>query len=38
LNVGSIGNSGGNQAHSNIMPYLAITFIIALSGVFPSRN
>ncbi len=30
--------SGGNQPHSNIQPYLTINFIIALSGIFPSRN
>ncbi|MCZ6640293.1 MAG: tail fiber protein [Gammaproteobacteria bacterium] len=30
--------SSGNQAHNNIMPFLCINFIIALSGIFPSRN
>lgn len=29
---------GGGQAHTNTAPYLAISFIIALQGVFPSRN
>lgn len=29
---------GGTQPHNNIMPSLSITFIIALSGVFPARN
>lgn len=29
---------GGGQAHNNIQPYLAINFIIAMVGVFPSRN
>lgn len=38
LNAASVGNSGGSQGHSNIMPYMCITFIIALAGVFPSRN
>jgi microcystin-dependent protein len=33
-----IGNSGGNQPHSNLQPYLAINFCIALEGIFPSRN
>ena len=32
------GQVGGNQAHSNLMPSLCITFIIALQGIFPSRN
>jgi len=29
---------GGSQAHSNMMPFLGIHFIIALFGVYPSRN
>lgn len=36
--AGLIGPSGGNQPHDNIEPYLVINFIIALEGVFPSRN
>ncbi len=34
----AIGNTGGNQPHSNIQPYLVLNFCIALSGIFPSRN
>jgi len=33
-----IGNAGGNQAHENMMPFLAVNYIIALFGTFPSRN
>lgn len=29
---------GGNQPHSNMQPYLAINFCIALQGIFPSQN
>lgn len=29
--------TGGGQPHNNMAPYLAITFIIALQGVFPQR-
>jgi microcystin-dependent protein len=29
---------GGNGLASNIMPYLAINYIICLFGIFPSRN
>jgi microcystin-dependent protein len=29
---------GNNQAHTNMMPSLCITFCIALAGAFPSRN
>jgi microcystin-dependent protein len=31
-------NVGGTQAHNNMQPYLALNFIIALNGVFPSRS
>jgi microcystin-dependent protein len=34
----TIGNAGGNQPHSNIQPYTAVNFIIALQGTFPSQN
>lgn len=30
--------AGGNQPHNNMMPYLGLTFIIALQGVFPPRT
>ena len=30
--------TGGSQAHTNMQPYLAVNYIIALLGVFPSRN
>lgn len=29
---------GGNQPHSNIQPYTALNFCIALQGIYPSRN
>jgi len=32
------GNTGGNQSHENRQPYLAVNYIIALQGVFPSRS
>lgn len=35
---GIIGNTGNNLPHDNMMPYLAVTFIIAMQGIFPSRN
>ncbi|XPV69668.1 MAG: phage tail protein [Halarcobacter sp.] len=31
-------NSGHNEAHSNIQPCLGLSFIICLSGEYPSRN
>jgi microcystin-dependent protein len=30
--------AGGSQPHSNIQPYLCVNFIIALQGIFPSRQ
>lgn len=36
--TGSTGNTGGNQSINNMPPYNAVNFIIALQGVFPSRN
>lgn len=38
LNAGTVPNVGGNQPHNNMMPYLVLNFIIALQGIFPSRN
>jgi microcystin-dependent protein len=38
MNASSLQNTGGNQPHDNMLPYLGITFVIALFGIFPSRN
>jgi microcystin-dependent protein len=38
MNPASIGISGGNQPHENMQPYLCVNFVIALEGIFPSRN
>lgn len=34
----SVAPQGGNQPHENMMPYLALNFIIATEGIYPSRN
>lgn len=34
----TVDSNGGGQAHTNVQPYLAINYIIALQGVFPSRS
>ena len=34
----AIGMTGGSQSHENRQPLLSLTFVIALQGIFPSRN
>lgn len=34
----TVSNLGGSQPHENRQPYLVLNFVIALIGVFPSRN
>ncbi len=38
LSPAAIANTGGSQSHNNMMPSLAINFIIALFGIYPSRH
>jgi microcystin-dependent protein len=38
MHAGLIQPTGGNQPHNNVSPLLVINFVIALEGVFPSRN
>ena len=38
LAAGTVGNAGNSQAHENMQPYLTLNFVIALQGIFPSRN
>ncbi len=38
LNDVSIDNTGGSQPHTNLMPTLCVNFIVALFGIYPSRN
>jgi microcystin-dependent protein len=38
LNNLTISNVGGSQAHLNMQPFLALTFCIALQGIFPSQT
>jgi microcystin-dependent protein len=37
MNPQAIGGIGGTQPHDNMMPYLAVNFIISLYGVYPQR-
>ncbi len=38
MSTNAITNTGGSRAHTNLMPFLCIHFIIALFGIYPSRN
>lgn len=38
LHPTAVSSVGGSQPHNNMMPYLVLNFIIALQGIFPSRN
>ena len=38
LNPAAVSEVGGNQPHNNLQPYLTLNYIIALEGIFPSRN
>ena len=38
MNSSAVANSGGGQAHNNMPPFIAVHYIIALQGVYPSRN
>ena len=40
LNAASVagGNTGGSLSHPNIQPFLGINHLIALQGLYPSRN
>jgi microcystin-dependent protein len=38
LSAASVGTAGGSQPHNNLQPYTVVNFVIALTGIFPSRN
>lgn len=38
LDPSTVTSVGGSQAHTNLMPYLVLNFIIALQGIFPSQT
>lgn len=38
LSPPAISTTGGGQPFPNLQPYLVVTFVIALTGIFPSRN
>ena len=38
LRSSTVANAGGGQAHNNMQPFTTLNFVIALRGLFPSRN
>jgi microcystin-dependent protein len=38
MHSNSLDPTGGGGAHSNLMPFQCVNFIIALIGIYPSRN
>ncbi len=38
MSPGALGAVGGSQPHENRGPFLVLDFVIALQGIFPSRN
>lgn len=38
MSAAAIGSAGSGQPHDNMAPFQAVSFIIALEGIFPSQN
>jgi microcystin-dependent protein len=38
MNAQSINVMGGSQPHDNMQPFVTISFVIALYGIYPSQN
>jgi microcystin-dependent protein len=38
MSAAAVGLTGGSGPHNNMMPFLALNWIIALQGVFPARS
>lgn len=38
LNINACSFAGGSQPHSNLLPSLCVSFIIALFGIYPSQS
>lgn len=38
MNSEAIGTTGASQGHNNMQPYTAVSFCIALVGIYPSRS
>lgn len=38
LSASAVTNVGGSRPHTNLMPFLCVHFIVALVGIYPSRQ
>ena len=38
MHSAAVTNSGGGQNHNNMQPFIVVHFIIAIQGIYPSRN
>jgi microcystin-dependent protein len=38
MNAAALSSAGSNLPHENMQPFLTISYIIALAGIFPSQN
>jgi microcystin-dependent protein len=38
LESSTVSSVGGGQSHNNMQPFLTVNFVIAIQGLFPSRN
>lgn len=38
LNPAALASAGGGQSHENMSPFLGVSFIISLFGIFPSQS
>ena len=38
VTMGNTANTGGGQGHENMQPWLGLSYIICISGLFPSRS
>jgi len=38
MNASAVGATGGSQPHENMAPFLCVSFIISLFGIYPSPS
>lgn len=38
MGAADVANAGSNLSHNNMQPFLCVTHLIALQGIYPSRN